>query len=339
MHRFAPVALLSLAFSLGCDISAKPFAGTIIEMTISGATALPPGQHLELWARNQYDDTVRVSGIFDTTVNNKTTRLFPFGFTVRPLITFDDPCMIVTDPTSKHVGALLTKAEAYDDADVAGVHQTPEEQAQQVRTRIAQITPSSDCDGSPDSTNPALVGYHCGHQGTAVLYGAIAWELVDANGAATSTFIEPPVTCQTHGNVSGCIDYNATPAERLAACQSYWGQSPLAYTPNPLQITGPLHGQLYGEFTYISLQAPGIFDSIRIDSDVALKGIQELWMTVESKDSIDVLNRGPIYLDGTPGEGGREIVHIDLTPPFGSTATVSGSAALNVGLDQDPVYF
>jgi len=338
MHRLAPVALLSLAFSLGCDISAKPYAGTIMEMTITGATTIPPGQHLELWARNQYDDTIRLSGIFDTTLNGKAIRLTPVGMTIRPLITMDDPCMIVTDHASKHAGALLIKAEAYDDADVAGVHQTPEEQAQQVRTRIAQIAPPSDCDGSPESLDPVTKPYHCGHPGQGTLYGAIAYENLDSAGMVVDTAVESPVTCETHGNVAGCIHYDATPAERLATCEAYWASSTLAYSPNPLQITAPIHGQLYGEVTYISLGAPGIFDSIRIDSPIALKGIRELWMTTEP-DVVDVMNRGPIYLDGTPGDGGREVVHIDLSPPFGSMATITGTAALLVDLDQDPVYF
>jgi hypothetical protein len=338
MHRFATVALLPLAFSLGCDISAKPYAGTIMQMTLTNATTFPAGQHLELWARNQYDDTIRVTGIFDTTKGGKGVRQFVYGFTVRPLITMDDPCMIVTDHASKHAGALLIKAEAYDDADVAGVHQTPEEQAQQVRTRIAQIASPSDCDGSPESNDPVTRPYHCGHLGQGTLYGAIAYETLDAAGNVADLAIESPVTCETHGSPAGCIPYATAPADRLAACEAYWAQSTLAYSANPLQITAPTHGQLYGEITYISLGAPGIFDSIRIDSDVNLQGIRELWMTTEP-DVVDPLNRGPIFLDGTPGDGGREVVHIDLAPPFGSMATISGTAALLVSLDQDPVYF
>jgi hypothetical protein len=345
MSRFALFALLPLCFSLGCDLAAKPFAGTVIQMTLNGATTTPANEHLELWARNQYNDTLRVTGIFNivaltTNANtySKTQELNPFGFVVRPAITMDDPCMIVTDNSSKHLGALLTKAEAYDDATLAGVHQTAEEQAQQVRTRIGQLTPGSSCDGSPESMNPMTKPYHCGLQGANTLYGTIAYELVDDMGNTTTTLPPGLTTCEAPGgNTPGCIPYDTAPADRLAACKAYWAND-LAYTPSPLQLTAPLHGQLYGEVYFLSITPAGIFDSIRIDSNVNLLGIQELWMTVEP-DQVDVLHRGPIFLDGTPDLGGREIVHFDLTPPFGTTAAVSGAAALEVDLDEDPVQF
>lgn len=337
MHRSARVALLPFLLgswaSLGCDISSKPFAGTIVQMTLSGVSTIPQGQHLELWARNQYNDVVRVSGSFDTTVGGKSTRLFPVGFTIRPAITMDDPCMI-----DQNTGALLTKAEAYKDVDLAGQHQTPEEQAQQVRTRIGQLTPISSCDGSPESKDPVLKAYHCGLEGSNILYGVIAYETVDATGMLLTLAPESPKTCETSGNAAGCIPFDAAPADRLAVCKAYWDSSPLAYSPNPLQLTAPIHGQLYGFPTFLSILPPGQFDSIRIDSPINLSGIQELWMTTEP-DQVDPKSRGPVFLDGTPGEGGMDIVHIDLAPPFGVMAPISGTAALEVDLDQDPVQF
>jgi len=333
MHRLAPAALLTLSLSLGCSLDAKPWAGTVIEMTLTGAPAQAIGRHLELWARNQYNDVVRVSGIFDTTIAGKTTRLFPVGFTLRPLITMDDPCMI--DPST---GAWLIKAEAYGDSNAGNVHQTPEEQAQQVRSRIAQLTPSSSCDGSPESMDPVTKPYHCGQQGSNVLIGVIVYELVDATGVVTAVAPESPRTCETSNNAPGCIAFAAAPADRLAACSAYWDSSILAYTPNPYQIITPLHGGIYGEETFVTTTPPSAFDGIRIDSPIGLKGIQELWMTVEP-DQVDPLKRGPIFLDGTPGPGGLDVVHIDLSPPFGSMQAISGSAALEVNLDTEPAQF
>src|SRR5690242_8406340 len=94
-----PTALSLLAALLlltaGCELSVKPFAGTIIEMTLTGVQSNPRGTHFELWARDQYDSTLRVTGIFDfTDPKGNTTRLSPAGFVVRPAITMDDPCMI-----------------------------------------------------------------------------------------------------------------------------------------------------------------------------------------------------------------------------------------------------
>jgi hypothetical protein len=341
MHRFALVALFPLLVSLGCDISAKPFAGAIMQLTITGAAPQPPGQHLEMWFRNQYDDTIRINGIFDTTVNGKDVRLFPYGFVLRPMVTMNDPCMIDTT-----TGAWLIKAEAYKDSDAGEVHQTPEEQAQQIRTRIGQVTSTTDCDGSPEAADPVTRPFHCGLQRDTII-GAIAYELVDDSGMTTSVSPVSPTTCETSGNAAGCIPFDATPVERKAACEAYWSSSPLAYSPNPLQLTAPIHGDLYGEVTYgPTLVPPSQFDSIRIESPLSLIGIQELWLTVE-QDQLDVPppgsmrapNRGALFLDGKPDNGGLEIVHIDLASPFGSMATVSGTAALLVDLVHDPVQF
>jgi hypothetical protein len=305
----------------GCSLEAKPFGGTVIQMTLTGVAPDAPGQHLELWARNEYDDVLRVSGTFD----NADGRLFTYGLGIRAAIRMDDPCMI------DGAGNLLTKAEAYQPTSWAGVPQTPEEQAQQVRSRIAQLTAASSCDGS--GGDPA---YHCGHETTTVL-GVIGHESTDEQGGVLAMAPAPLQTCETSNNAAGCISYAAKPADRLAACGDYW-RNPLAYTPNPLQLTAPQHGVLYGEPTYVTTTPPSSFDSIRIDSNVGLKGIRELWLTVE-QDPVDPQNRGPILVTGTPDPGGIDVVHFDLTPPFGSTVAVSGTASLLDTLDEDPVQF
>jgi hypothetical protein len=150
----------------------------------------------------------------------------------------------------------------------------------------------------------------------------------------------PPLhTCETTMNEPGCLSFEADPAVRLAACRAYWDASPLAYTPNPLQLTAPAHGLLYGETTFVTTTPPSVFDSIRIDSKVKLKGIQELWITAEPADAVDPARRGPALLQGVPGPGGLGIVHIDLSPPVGSTVVATGTAALEVELDDYPIRF
>jgi hypothetical protein len=323
--------LLICSLACGCSLDVTPFGGTVVQMTITGATADRAGQHLELWARDQYDDVVRVSGSFDYTApgSSNPTRLFPYGLTIRPAVTMDDPCMI------DEQGRLLTKAEAYVDSNVAGVAQTPEEQAQQVRALIAQLTSTSSCDGSG---GPAL--YHCGHQSTTLL-AAIAYELVDDQGTVQSVTGTPPRTCETipaGQPTAGCIPWDAAPADRLAACETFFATSPLAYAPNPLLITAPIHGSLYGVVTYVTTTPPSAFSSMRIDSNVKISGAHELWITTEV-DQVDPLHRGPIVVDGTPDRGGQQVNHFDLTPPLGSTLAVSGTAVLLDELDQNPVQF
>jgi hypothetical protein len=312
----------------GCNIAPRTFAGTVIVMTLTGIQSSPAGSHFELWARNPYNDTVRVGGIYDfTDPKGHTTRLFPQGFVVRPAITMDDPCMI------DGRGNLLVTALAYQDSTVHGVFQSAEEQAQQVRSRIGQLTPPTSCDGS--GLDPA---YHCGHENAALL-GAIAYELVDVTGQATSAAPPPLTTCETSNSAPACISFAADAETRLAACSAYWASSPLAYTPNPLQLTAPTHGYLYGNLNFVTATPPSVFDAIRIDSNVHLKGIQELWITTELKDTVDPTNRGPVLLGGAPDPGGRRILHFDLTPPFGAAVAVSGTAALEVDLDDDGVAF
>ena len=300
----------------------------MLQLTLDGPSTSAPGQHLELWARNAYNDVLRLSGIFDYTPPDRdaSERLFAFGLAIRPAVTMDDPC-IVDD-----AGQLLTKAEAYRDTVVAGVPQSAEEQAQQIRAHIAQVTSTSSCDGS--GGDPA---YHCGQQATTLL-GVVPYELLDANGAVMSVLPPAPRTCETSGNAAGCIPFGAAPEARLAACRAYWDKSPLAYTPNPVQISAARHGLLYGELRYVTTTPPLAFDSIRIDSNVALRGIAELWITTEP-DAVDATRRGPILVDGTPDQGGFDVVHFDLAPPPGSSVAASGTAALLVNLQDGPSLF
>jgi len=326
MVRLARLGFTWLLLATGCDISAKSFSGTVVNLTLTGVQTAP-GAHLELWARSQFNDIIRINGNFDIPDPKNpqiTNRITPYGYKVVPAITMGDPCMIDAN------GNLLVTASAYKDGDFGGVHETAEEQAQQVRGRIQQLTALSDCDGS--GLDPT---YHCGHQAGVIgtLQGLIAYQLVDAAGNVTSQWSPPPA-----------VPFDAPPQERLAACTAYWASSPLAYTPNPAQITGPVHGVLWGVLTYTTTLPPSLFDAIRVDSPVHLKGLRELWFTTETNDQVDPENRGPVLIQGTPGIGGRAVVHIEMLPPpdptgMGMTASVAGSAALYVDLDEDPIQF
>ena len=62
-RTLALASLLPLAASLGCDaLTVRSFAGTVMQFTFDGISAqtVPAGKHLELWARTQYDDIVRI---------------------------------------------------------------------------------------------------------------------------------------------------------------------------------------------------------------------------------------------------------------------------------------
>lgn len=289
-------SLLPLVASAGCDaLTVRSFAGTVMQFTFDGITAqtIPPNQHLELWARTQYDDIVRVPGYYDL-ANGKSSP----GIMIRQAISLKDPCMIDGYYFPKNPnGNLLSSPAAYATAvSSGGVTQTPEQQAQQVIDRINQLTTNV----SIASGGPLL----------AVLpYDASA----------------PPSLPDT-----------ATSEERRTACNAYTAD-PLAYVPNPFQLTAPLKGFIYGFVKFLSVTPPSDYDGFRIDSPLNLKGVQEIFFTLEG-NNVDPMNRGPLFMTSKRTQDGIGVVHFDLihADPNG---TANGTAALEVDLDNDPVQF
>src|SRR5262249_27507141 len=131
----------------------------------------------------------------------------------------------------------------------------------------------------------------------------------------------------------------ATPEQRYSICKQYVDDpnNPNPYVPNPFQITSPLRGYVYGFVRFISLSPPSNYDGFRVDTPINLKGVQEIFFTLEN-DNVDPKNRGPLFLTSTMTQVGRDVLHFDLihADPNG---TASGTASLLVDLDQDPVQF
>jgi hypothetical protein len=180
---------------------------------------------------------------------------------------------------------------------VAGVVQTPAQQAKQVIDRINQL--------SPPGQQPLL----------AVLP------------------YDP--------NVPAPLAPTATPAERLKVCNDYRAASDNTYIANPLQITGPAHGTVYGFIRFIQTTPSEDYDGFRIDTPIKLTGVQEIFFTTETGPvaSVDPSHRGPLYLTSSMGQGGgRGVVHFDLihADPNGNE---SGGASLYVDLDDDSTQF
>jgi hypothetical protein len=293
-RTLAFASLLPLAASMGCDaLSVRSFAGTVMQFTLSGVTAqsIAANQHLELWARTQYDDIVRVDGY-----TNLGTGATANGLMIRQAISLKEPCMIdgyyfAGNPN----GNLLTSPAAYaSSVSQGGVTQTPEDQAQQVIDRIHQLT--------------------------------------DAPGAVSPLLAVLPYDA----NVPPAIPDTASSTDRRTACDAYT-VDPLAYVPSPFQVTAPLKGVVYGFVSFTTITPPANYDGFRIDTPLNLKGVQELFFTVENA-TVDPNNRGPLFLTSKRTQGGVDVVHFDLihADPMG---TASGTAALLVDLDQDPVQF
>ncbi len=306
---FSGALVLLAGAAAGCgSLSAQSFAGTVIEMAIEGAGPTPAGEHLELWARDEYEDVLRVDAIYDVH-----SHAVAYGLQIRQAIALDDPCMIVSDPASPAYGELLVMPAAYPAAvTVNGVTQSPAEQAQQVRNRIAQLTSNGTC--LTDLFDPTT--QLCGREPSSLL-AVVPYD-------ATT----PP-----------SLPLDTPASARAAACAAWWSASPLAYTPNPAQLTAPLHGAVYGFVGYLTTVPPSDYDGLRLDSPTNLRGIQELWLTAErvAVASVDARSEGPLYLDGTPTPGGRDVVHFDLRSPSGEA--ISATAALYVNLDEDTASF
>ena len=267
MRPSGVLAAVAATLLAGCGLDVPRFSGTIVEMTLAGATVTPAGHHLEIWARDSNDDVLRIVG-----ANSNGN---PPGLLIVPALTFDDPCII------DGAGHLLTSPDAYPGPVThAGVTQTPDEQAQQVKNRIAQVT-GTDIGGKQMSTLLAVIPFH----------------------------VSPPPT----------VAPDAAPQDRLTACQQYW-QDPLAYTGNPAELEAPLNGIVYGFVKYITTSPPTDYDGLRIECPITLKDAQEYWLTDESVPAVEVdpVHRGPVYLDGKPDHGGNEVLHFDLTGPSAS---------------------
>ena len=223
LRCIAMVALLfGSAVGSGCGLDVRLFAGTIMEFTVANAGMTPVGEHLELWARDPYDDILRIDPFYHESAHQSA-----YGLMIRQAISLDDPCII------DDAGHLLTDASAYPTTvTTAGVSQTPAEQALAVVQRIVQLAPAQ---------QPPLLA-------------VLPWDTT------------PPPS----------LPPDATPAERLAACTAYEDASDRAYVANPLQITAPAHGAVFGFIRFISTEPAENYDGFRLDTPVRLQGVQEI---------------------------------------------------------------
>ena len=88
---------------------------------------------------------------------------------------------------------------------------------------------------------------------------------------------------------------------------------------------------------FVSVKPPANYDGFRIDTPLNLKGVQEIFFTVEGTDGRSEKSR-PALPDFGADPGGQDVVHFDLVKAD-PALTASGTAALLVDLDQDPVQF
>jgi hypothetical protein len=272
------VALVAWVGPTGCQsLDVSPFAGTNASLELKGSSVSQPGQHFEMWGRNSDNDILRIGYRATPTA----TQIF--GFMIRIAVPPTDPCMI------NDSGYVVTDPRAYPgNITVAGVTQTPTEQAEAISVIIREVTAVS-----------------LGGQQQSNLLLATAYDATP----------EPQLTT------------DATPAERRAACNAYWAASPYSYTAAPLTLTDPMHGMALGPIDYSTSAPLNSFSTMPFVNSYDLSNLQEFWITLESvpPESVDPLNRGPAYLQGNRVNRGNDTINFDLT---GSDPSVSGSLLL-----------
>jgi hypothetical protein len=201
------MAVFAMAIG-GCSLDVTPFVGTTIVLDIAGASATRPGEHLELWGRNNNNDIFRVS----YRLQDNELR----GFSIRPALQLEDPCSI------NDTGYLLTDSRAYPMSQLwGGVVQTPEEQAIQALTRIKQLTSVADGGIQPstllamtpyDETPPPML--------SANVTGAERHVACQAYWAASPySYSGNPFSwgAPLHGSILGAIDYTTSlPQQRFS---------------------------------------------------------------------------------------------------------------------------
>jgi hypothetical protein len=208
-----------------------------------------------------------------------------------------------------------------------------------------------------DKNDPCLIDSD-GH----LLTDASAWG-GDANKALAVSMRIDELTIQQANPLFAMVgwdDNSATPpvidpmadaTTRKDACNAWWANSPYAaYTGNPIQLTAPIHGQLYGmlDFQSVSPAPSQILGGIEITSNFSLRDIRELFLTVATAKFQDLdpaetdckanptKCRGSLFLQGNTEPPQNGIFHATLTSPTGGA---SGTAAIETRLDEDPVQF
>ena len=342
----AAVLLLS-----GCDhFRVEDFHGSKILMTIAGNGARPTaaGHHLELWVREGADDNpkspqsiVRLlastggheadqsvcnpGSFFQDLVrfpqyNSCPTLLDSHvctrqGYTIVPAV---GPYEVVTDATGTHAH-LLDGCMIDSDGNLLWTAAAKDPNTGQpqgdlvalaIQRRIDQITIGAQ---TP-------------------LYALVPWD--DASAMPHPSAKDPSLTAEM----------------RKCACRDLWNASAAAYSGNPIQLTAPVHGALYGVVDFQSLAPPQLLGGVSFHVEYKLPSVRELWLT-DTTALVDKLDpaqldcrahpdtcRGATILDGyLSPDTGRQASHFELRSPSGEALT--GSAAIETNLDADPAQF
>ena len=337
----------------GCDhFRVEDFHGSKILMTLGGNGARPTaaGHHLELWVRegasddprdpqsvvrllaseggheadqsacnagNYLQDLVRYPQYTSCPPLLETHSCAPQAYTIVPAV---GPFEVVTDATGTHAHPL-DGCMIDDEGNLlwTAAAKDPATGAAQgdlaaaaIQRRIDQLTIGAQ--------NP--------------LFALVPWD--DAAAMPHPSAKDPAITAEM----------------RKCACRNLWNASAASYSGNPIQLTAPVHGALYGVLDFQSTMPPQALGGMSFHVNYALSSARELWFTDTAADvgkldprQIDCNQhpescRGVTLVDGVASPmamSGRQAIHFELRSPAG--AAVTGSAAIETNLDRDPQPF
>lgn len=362
-------AVVALLGAGACDrLIVNDFRGARIQLTLSGPTQTlrtPPGEHLEVWARDG-DKVVRLlSGrasagtaaegcTGDQCLNKNGFAKTLHAYALVPAVDFGQACMI------DEGGRLVWSNEARlypeeEERSVTAEARVTRARAVKDRIRIASSILSVVSYGELPKVAAELERQPC------------------ARCVNMDTYLCQDGQCRLRKNL--LLEYERTPCDKAGMCPNGYActddengvgvclavadrrkiecdgrasaTSYYFYAGNPLQLTAPRYGNFLGTIDYVS--SVQLLGGFQIVANYSLRDLRELWVTQTAArvDTLDINEvdcrskpdtcRGRVILSGTVvGRSERGVFYLNLTSPVPG---VAGSASVLTRLDEDPVQF
>jgi hypothetical protein len=308
----------------GCDaLGVNTFQGSWIALSLNWPLSAPaqmgaqpqpmllgPGEHLDLWAQFADGSAVRVPAnqFTEPPTNNL---VFP-GFNVLPALDPNDVCLIDSN------GNDLLSAQAQPGPDQELQQMAEVEKVREVVSTTTSILPAGGVMGKAPVPLLALTQY------------------------------DPPPSSMDAMVLATLDTTPGDAAAREAFCPGFLLRHPDYYQGNPEQLTGAIHGPLFGFFNFSTVGPqfqtdnpatflpPQEYGGITITSNTSLNGVTGLLLTVETMTPPTM--PGMVLVAGVPlpaADSGRGAIRFELVVMDQGMAVPVGTASVLTNLDQE----